>query len=56
VKFFPVLPRNPDSEQTFVRNKYAQEKGMIYARFCEWKHFIEDEKEAWTHMLCKCVL
>jgi hypothetical protein len=31
MKFFPVLPRNP--EQTFVRNKYTQEKGMIYARF-----------------------
>jgi hypothetical protein len=26
MKFFPVLPRNPDSEQSFVRNKYAQEK------------------------------
>jgi hypothetical protein len=31
VKLFSVLPRNPGSEQTFVRNKYAQEKGRIYA-------------------------
>ena len=45
VKFFPVLPRNPDSEQTFIRNKYEQEKGRISARFCEWKHFIEMKKK-----------